>query len=70
MEKKIRKRKAHVDRKYCVACGVCVKNCNLGAVYVYKGIYAEVDSMWCVGCGRCELACPSSAIKVLKIGDN
>ena len=36
------KRKASVQIKECVACGTCVKVCPVGAISVYKGLYADV----------------------------
>ena len=49
------KRKANVQIKECVACGTCVKVCPVGAISVYKGLYADVSAK-CVGCGRCAAA--------------
>lgn len=51
--------------KSCVACGNCVANCPVGAISVYKGIYAKVDGSKCVGCGRCAKACPAGVIQVV-----
>lgn len=58
------KKKAYVDEKYCVACGVCEKNCPLNAITVSKGIYALVDLAKCVGCGKCGKVCPASVIEI------
>ena len=44
-------RKADVDKKVCVACGVCVKACPKQAIYIHKGCYAVVKEELCVGCG-------------------
>ncbi|MDU1412259.1 MAG: 4Fe-4S binding protein [Clostridium sp.] len=60
---KVRK-KAFVDKDYCVACGVCAKNCPLGAIEVYKGIYAKVNFDKCVGCSKCAKMCPASIIEI------
>lgn len=64
MEKKIIRKKAYVDKKQCVACGVCVKNCPLGAIKIEKGIFASVNLDKCVGCGKCSKACPASVIEI------
>ncbi len=64
MTKQTIKRKASVDTKYCVACGVCQKVCPFGAIAVYKGIYAEVNIDKCVGCSKCVKACPASVIEI------
>ena len=62
--KKIRK-KASIPQNNCVACGSCVKVCPLGAISVYKGIYAQVDEAKCVGCGKCAVACPASIVNIV-----
>lgn len=55
---------AFADKKICAACGVCVKTCPRGAIYVYRGCYAVVDEAKCVGCGLCARACPAGCITV------
>ncbi|WP_420314293.1 4Fe-4S binding protein [Anaerotignum lactatifermentans] len=62
------RRKAEVNQKSCVACGACAKACPIGAVAVWKGIWAKVDEAKCVGCGRCEKACPASIIRMKEVG--
>ena len=52
------KKTAVIDRGVCVACGVCVKTCPKGALYGYKGCYAQVGDK-CVGCGLCARECPA-----------
>ena len=47
------KRKASVQIKECVACGTCVKVCPVGAISVYKGLYAA--------------ACPASVIEMQEV---
>ena len=59
--KKVRK-KAEIPQDACVACGCCVKVCPMGAISIYKGIYAQVDSEKCVGCTKCAKECPASII--------
>jgi ferredoxin len=66
VKKKAIKKKAVVDNKYCVACGVCVNNCPFGAIKVVNGVVAKVDEAKCVGCGKCEKACPASVIEIIK----
>lgn len=64
MQNKIKRKKAYVDTKYCVACGVCQKYCPVGAISVHKGIYAKVDFNKCVGCSKCAKLCPASTIEI------
>ena len=37
------KKLAALDRKVCVACGVCMKACPKGAISIYRGCYAAVE---------------------------
>ncbi|MDD6043429.1 MAG: 4Fe-4S binding protein [Eubacteriaceae bacterium] len=59
------KRYVLIDRKRCVACGACLKECPRNAIVIHKGCYAESDKETCVGCGRCADTCPAGAIEVL-----
>ncbi len=59
-------KKKAVIGKNCVACGSCIDICPLGAILIYKGLYAKVDKEKCVGCGKCEMACPAGIINILK----
>lgn len=64
MDKNITRKKAHVNRNLCVACGACSKVCPLEAISVYKGIYAKVNYDKCVGCSKCAKECPASIIEI------
>ena len=59
----IMKKLATVERKVCVACGVCMKACPKGAISIYKGGYAVLDAARCVGCGLCGKVCPAGCIE-------
>ena len=59
------KKYARVDEKRCVACGVCVKECPMNAVSVWKGCYAVINPEICIGCGKCERSCPAGSITVM-----
>ena len=58
------KKYAAVDKKICVACGVCRTVCRKEAISIYKGCYAMVNDAACVGCGLCAKACPAGCITV------
>ena len=66
-ETKRRQRRAQVDREHCVACGCCIKVCPLGAIGVYRGLFAQVDVSRCVGCGKCARECPASVITITEV---
>lgn len=61
------KKKAIVDKDYCVACGSCVKVCPLGIIKIEQGVYAKINEEKCVGCGKCAKICPASVIELKKI---
>ena len=44
------KRKAVVDKEYCVACGTCVKACPLKIINIEQGVFAKINYEKCVGC--------------------
>ncbi|MGL6175014.1 MAG: 4Fe-4S binding protein [Cellulosilyticaceae bacterium] len=56
------RKKAVVDTEYCVACGVCMKNCPVNAIQIISGVSAKVNPDKCVGCCKCTKACPASTI--------
>ena len=62
-----KRRRAVVDRSFCVACGCCVKVCPLQAIQVVRGIAAQVDPDKCVGCGKCARECPASIIEIQEV---
>ncbi len=51
-------RKAEIDKKRCIECGLCLKLCRYGAIS--KDF--KVDSIECEGCGVCHYFCPEKAI--------
>lgn len=60
----MKKRRAEVLQRECVACGCCAKVCPLGAIAVQKGLYAVVNLAKCVGCGKCAAECPAGVIEI------
>ena len=63
------KKYAVVDEKVCVACGVCVKECPIGAISVWKGCHAVVDKNVCIGCAKCAGNCPTGCIVTVSRGE-
>lgn len=59
-------KKAVVNQKECVACGVCKKICPRQAITIFYGIYADVNEDLCIGCKKCQKACPASVIQVVQ----
>lgn len=58
------KRKAVVDKQFCVACGCCIKVCPRNAIHIEKGLFASIDKSLCVGCKKCKNECPASVIEM------
>ena len=58
------KKLAFVDKKTCVACGVCLKACRKEAISIYRGCFAQVEEDKCVGCGLCAKVCPAGCITI------
>lgn len=45
----------------CIGCGLCQKECRLGAIHVENNV-AVIDYDKCRGCGICAKVCPRNAI--------
>ncbi len=59
---------AGVNKKSCVACGMCEKTCQVGAVKIsYKKGHSVVNLDRCIGCGVCVSECPTESITLEKI---
>jgi len=46
----------------CVACGVCVEECPVGAISM-DGQAAVIDEKACIRCGKCHDICPEEAVR-------
>jgi len=61
-----------VDEAACLACGLCVEQCQFGALALAPAAawgqaeVATVDRVRCVGCGVCVLACPEDALGLVR----
>ncbi len=52
-------KKAVIDSKKCIGCGVCADHCRFGAINV-----PHINPYACEGCGVCERLCPIEAISM------
>ena len=50
-----------INKKKCIGCGMCVRNCANDGVHVIDG-KATIDESHCLGCGFCIAYCPKGAI--------
>ncbi|MBQ0035790.1 MAG: 4Fe-4S binding protein [Firmicutes bacterium] len=52
-----------IDYSLCDGCGVCIRECQEGALRLEEGrVYVDDDK--CTRCCYCEVMCPPAAIKV------
>ena len=59
--------RAKVNAESCVACGICEKSCQVGAVKIsYKKGHSVVNLDRCIGCGVCVSNCPTESITLEK----
>ena len=65
----MKKKKAVIDKKLCVACGCCLTASSLHAVSIPHGVCAMIDEDKCVGCGMCARKCPASVISLEEVAD-
>jgi NosR/NirI family transcriptional regulator, nitrous oxide reductase regulator len=57
------------DKKKCISCGVCTKNCHMGidvASYAIKG--RPMDDVQCVRCAACVTSCPMDVLSFGRLG--
>ena len=50
-----------VDKLRCVGCGLCVKDCPMGRLFLEDGKGNVRDSL-CIECGHCYAICPTGAV--------
>jgi len=55
-----------IDYKKCIGCGLCVENCQFGALRMENN-KPVLNDFICEGCGACEILCPQKAIKLKPI---
>ena len=51
-----------VNQDDCVACGVCVEECPVGAISIVNET-ALIGDEECIRCGRCHDVCPEDAVR-------
>ncbi len=51
-----------VDSEICKCCGICAKNCPVGAISGSKGQPYSIDQDKCIKCGVCMAKCPFKSI--------
>ena len=60
-----------VKEEWCKSCGLCITNCNKGAIsqsgrFNKSGYeFVEVDTEKCVSCGICYTVCPDWVFEIL-----
>lgn len=54
--------KMRVQRKKCLKCGLCAKNCKAACIQVETGKPITIDYTRCVTCGDCQGVCSTGAL--------
>lgn len=52
-----------IDHEKCVGCGLCIKDCVAGHLYLEKG-QAKAAETGCIECGHCFAVCPANAVSI------
>ena len=59
-----------ISRDACIACGVCVGMCPVGAIKYADDGKPQIDPQLCIECGSCVGACPTNAIDISDVASN
>lgn len=49
-----------IDENKCISCGLCIKDCAMGAIRNRKGVIVAPKE--CMECGHCVAICPQNAV--------
>jgi Fe-S-cluster-containing hydrogenase component 2 len=52
-----------VNQDLCVACGICVDDCPVGAITQNENQKAFINENECIRCGKCHEVCPEDAVR-------
>lgn len=52
-----------INEGLCVACGICVDDCPVGAITLKEDQKAVINEDECIRCGRCHEVCPQGAVR-------
>jgi NAD-dependent dihydropyrimidine dehydrogenase PreA subunit len=55
-----------IDEDLCTGCGLCIPNCNEGALKVIDGKVRLISDLFCDGLGACIGHCPEGAIELVE----
>lgn len=56
----------HIDEDKCVGCGLCIPNCQEGALKIIDGKARLSSEAMCDGLGKCLGSCPMDAITIVQ----
>jgi ferredoxin len=56
----------HIDQDKCDGCGLCVPNCQEGALQIIDGKARLISDLFCDGLGACIGHCPQGAIEMIE----
>jgi len=55
-----------IDEEKCNGCGLCIPNCNEGALQIIDGKARLISDLFCDGLGACLGHCPEGAIAIIE----
>ena len=55
-----------INEELCTGCGICIPNCNEGALKIIDGKVRLISDLFCDGLGACIGHCPEGAIELIE----